>query len=318
MPNVSVVIPTYNRWRLTASAIDSVLAQTFRDFEIVVVDDGSSDGTPEKLKGRYGPALSDVEGSAIRLIRLERRSEKSSARNIGWKAASAPLVAFLDSDDLWVADKLERQVPRFDRREIGLAHSFTSIVDDTGNVLPVETAERSDLYRSALARGYTYSGMSERCVMYTSSVMVRRDVLEEAGGYDPSIAGHEDWDLYLRISRLAEIATDQRVTAQYRRHEGNSADRTMSVGRIQVCHKHLRLLAQHPEWPDAGLARRNFYLNLASAHYVRQRPAQARRWMAAAVRLDPGVLLNPEWRRLATACFTPKPIVDWARQRALP
>lgn len=289
------------------AAIDSVLAQTFRDVELIVVDDGSSDDTPRKLEELYGPR--------IRLIRIEGRAEKSSARNVGWKAAGAPLVAFLDSDDLWLPDKLERQVPHFDHADVGLAHSFTSIIDETGAVLPAETAERLEQYSRAIHRGYTYAGMSEGCVMYTSSVVVRRDLLDRTEGYDPRISGHEDWDLYLRVSRLALIATDERVTTQYRRHEGNSADRTMSVGRIQVCHKHLRLLRHHPEWPDAAVARRNFYLNLASAHYVRQRPAQARRWMAAAVRLDPGVLMNPEWRRLATACFAPKPVVAWARGR---
>ncbi len=307
MPKVSVVIPTYNRWRLTACAIDSVLAQTFQDFELIVVDDASTDGSAEKLEEKYG--------GRIRLIRVERRGEKSSARNSGWRAAAAPLVAFLDSDDVWVEDKLARQVPQFDRSRIGLVHSFTSVIDEAGAVVGAETAERTDLYRSAVQRGYTYVGMSERCVMYTSSVMVRRAMLEESGGYDPAIAGHEDWDLYLRISRAAEIATDEHVTTLYRRHEGNSADRTMSVGRIQVCHKHLRLIARHPEWPDGERAKRNFYLNLASAHYVRQRPAQARRWMAAAVLNDAGVLMNPEWRRLATACFAPRPVVEWARGR---
>lgn len=306
MPTVSVVIPTHNRRELVLQAVASVLQQTYRDFEVIVVDDGSIDGTAEALTAAFG--------DRIIVIRLESTLERSAARNAGWEAARSPLIAFLDSDDLWLRDKLARQVPLFDDPAVGLVHGFVAIMNEAGQDLPGQTAIQMRFYRDALRRGYTYEGMAERCVMYTSTTVIRRSLLQETGGYDRFIAGLEDWDLYLQLAMRTRVATCEAVVTRYRQHVGNTRNDLLAANRIRVCQKHLRLLDGRTDWPTARRARRNLYLNLAAAHWILEQPQQARRWMRAAIRTDPAVLVAPEWLRLGMSTFAPIPMMQWARK----
>jgi len=306
MPTISVVIPTHNRRELVLQAVASVLQQTYRDLEAIVVDDSSIDGTADALAAAFG--------DRITLIRLKSTVERSAARNAGWEAATGPLIAFLDSDDLWLPDKLSRQVPLFDDPAVGLVHGFVAIMNEDGEDLPDTTAIQMRHYRDALRRGYTYEGMSERCVMYTSTVVVRRSLLQETGGYDRSIAGLEDWDLYLQLARLTRVATCEAVVTRYRHHVGNTRNDLLAANRIRVCHKHLQILNGSPGWPRARRARRNLYLNLAAAHWILDQPQPARHWTQAAIRTDPAVLVSPDWLRLVVSTLAPFALIQWVRE----
>jgi len=185
-PLVAVIIPTFNRAALLERAVQSVLHQTFRDFELVVVDDGSTDNTAEL------PVFKNPD-PRLCSIRLPENRGVSAARNAGVKATTAPWLAFLDSDDEWLPEKLEKQV-RWTQlhpdmyivqtREIWIRHGR--------RVNPPKTHEKieGDLFAASL----------ERCMITPSSVMLRRTLFELAGGFNESFQACEDYDLWLRIT----------------------------------------------------------------------------------------------------------------------
>lgn len=182
-PLVSVIIPTYNRGWILKEAIDSVLAQDFADYELIVVDDGSADNTPDILNA-YG-----------RTIRALRQSNKgvSAARNRGITASAGQLIAFLDSDDLWFPPKLSRQVDFF-------ATHPQAVICQTE-----EQWIRNGVRVNPKKRHHKFSGMIferslQLCLVSPSAVMLRRSLFDTVGLFDESLPACEDYDLWLRIS----------------------------------------------------------------------------------------------------------------------
>jgi glycosyltransferase involved in cell wall biosynthesis len=185
-PSVSVIIATYNYGRFLAAALDSVLAQTFTDWEAIVVDDGSTDNTAEVVS----PYLADPR---IRYYRTDHLKQPR-AKNAGIRAASGPLVAFLDADDRWMPTKLDRQVALFRTDpELGVAYTRRLLMDEDGVLLP---ATQSELYRGQVIRQL----FKDNFVCFSSS-MVRRAVLDRVGLFDERIELAIDYDLWLRIAR---------------------------------------------------------------------------------------------------------------------
>ena len=185
-PTVSVVIPTYNRAHVVHRAIDSVLGQTFADFELIVVDDGSTDGTEAVLSTYTDPRIRY-------LVQLVNRGV-SAARNRGIKEARGEFVAFLDSDDEWFPEKLERQVNRFRRApdNVGLVYCGVETVGRPTGPWIYEPAHRGDIYNKLLERNVIHTG---------SGAMIRRSVVCAAGYFDEDIPAIEDYDYWLRIAR---------------------------------------------------------------------------------------------------------------------
>lgn len=181
-PLVSVVIPTFNRGAVVGEAIASVRAQDYRPFELIVVDDGSTDETPELL-GAF---------SEIRVLRQANRGV-SAARNAGVAAARGEWVAFLDSDDLWLPGKLSAQVAYF------AAHPQMSICQT--EELWVRKGVRVNPGRRHRKRaGMIFEPSLELCLVSPSAVMLRRSLLEQVGPFDETLPACEDYDLWLRIS----------------------------------------------------------------------------------------------------------------------
>ena len=182
-PEVSVIIPTYNRGWILKEAIDSVLAQDFKDFELIVVDDGSTDDTGQIL---------DAYGQDLIAIRRPNKGV-SAARNRGIAAAAGKLIAFLDSDDLWLPRKLATQVAFF--------HSNpTALINQTEEIWI-----RNGVRVNPKIRHHKFSGMIfERslalCLVSPSAVMMRHSLFEEVGLFDEDLPACEDYDLWLRIS----------------------------------------------------------------------------------------------------------------------
>ncbi len=183
MPAVSVIIPTYNRRHLVREAVDSVLAQDFGDTELIVVDDGSTDATAEALA---------VYGRRIRVIRQSNRGV-SAARNAGIRAARAPLIALLDSDDLWLAGKLVIQTAFFQANPDALICQTEEIWMRNGlrvNPRKKHRKPSGDIFERSL----------ELCLVSPSAVMMRRRLLDEVGLFDESLPACEDYDLWLRVA----------------------------------------------------------------------------------------------------------------------
>lgn len=182
-PLVSVVIPSYNRGLMLKEAVDSVLAQEYPDFELIVVDDGSADDTPRIL---------DEYGDKITVVRQEKKGV-SAARNTGIKASSGELTAFLDSDDLWLPKKLGEQTRFFETNPGALiCQTEETWIRNGRRVNPkIRHKKRS---------GMIFEPSLELCLVSPSAVMIRRRLFELVGLFDEDLPACEDYDLWLRVS----------------------------------------------------------------------------------------------------------------------
>jgi glycosyltransferase involved in cell wall biosynthesis len=182
-PLVSVVIPTYNRCNRLAGAIDSVLQQTYAPLELIVVDDGSTDGTADLLKGY---------GDGIRVIRQENRGV-SGARNTGIRAAKGGLIALLDSDDRWLPGKLEHQVAFFRASARAMICQTEEIWIRCGKRVNPKNRHRK-------FSGMIFEKTLPLCLVSPSAVMMRASLFQEIGLFDEDLPACEDYDLWLRIT----------------------------------------------------------------------------------------------------------------------
>lgn len=192
MPKVSVIIPTYNRSSLISAAIGSVLSQTYIDYELLVIDDGSTDATAEIVRG--------IQSDKLRYVYQENLG-RSAARNHGIRLAEGEYIAFLDSDDLFTPTKLAEQVRFLDNNaDYGLVYSYAMTVDENGNHL-------QECYYEGNLSGYIYPQMLflKNNVITTPTVMVRAQILAETGGFDETMDICEDLDLWCRIARRHNV-----------------------------------------------------------------------------------------------------------------
>ncbi len=180
----SVIIPTFDRRELVREAVSSVLAQTGAAFELIVVDDGSSDGTADALAAEFGDALT--------LLRTANRGV-SAARNAGVAASRGALLAFLDSDDTWLPGKLVAQVPLFDDPEVEICQTDEIWIRHGRRVNP------HDKHRKPA--GSIFAPSLRLCLVSPSAVMLRRSLFDRVGGFEESLPACEDYDLWLRIAR---------------------------------------------------------------------------------------------------------------------
>jgi glycosyltransferase involved in cell wall biosynthesis len=202
MSLISVIIPTYNRKILLPRAIDSVLAQKGADFEIIIVDDGSTDDTESIVRGtrtshlgtrkNEKPNESRVPSPEIRVFRQENRGP-AAARNIGIKEARGDWIAFLDSDDEWKPGKLKAQLEFFrENPEYLICQTEEVWVRNGVRVNPMKKHKKSG--------GWIFEKCLPLCVVSPSAVMMRRKLLGEVGLFDESLPACEDYDLWLRIA----------------------------------------------------------------------------------------------------------------------
>jgi glycosyltransferase involved in cell wall biosynthesis len=207
MTTVSVIIPTYNRAGYVTEAIASALEQTHRPFEVIVVDDGSTDDTAAVLAGY---------GDPVRVIR-QPNGGVGAARNTGVAHARGDCIAFLDSDDLWHPEKLARQVALLEADpELGLVHCGMETFDDaTGAVLERNVDGGSGWVAAQMLR-------FDKLVIIApgSSLMVPRRIFEEMGGFDVRLPPSEDWDLSFRIAVRYRVGFVPEPHVRYRQHPG--------------------------------------------------------------------------------------------------
>jgi glycosyltransferase involved in cell wall biosynthesis len=191
MPKVSVIIPTYNRRDLVREAIASVLAQTYRDFELIVVDDGSDDGTAEVVREFA------QESDCVHYVYQSNRGV-SAARNRGVAFSNGELLAFLDSDDLWQPRKLETQVAFFDaQRDAQICQTEEVWLRNGVRVNPHN--------KHCKTGGDIFARSLELCLVSPSAVMMHRELFEHMGGFDESLPACEDYDLWLRIAATMSV-----------------------------------------------------------------------------------------------------------------
>jgi glycosyltransferase involved in cell wall biosynthesis len=236
-PLVSAVIPAFNAARFIEQAIDSVLAQTYTNYEIIVVDDGSSDDTLEKLKS-YGNKVTIIS---------QPNKGVSSARNAGIMKSRGEWVAFLDADDYWEKEKLARQIDYIKQNhDVVLVHTGKRLFGEHGTIeydddeAPFHLLRQSANFRSLLVRN---------CVN-TSSVMVKRDVVVEAGMFDITLRQCEDQDLWLRVAKRGQLGYIPEDLFNYRMHGGQATAKTGELYEdgLRVIRRNRCLVGSFPEY----------------------------------------------------------------------
>lgn len=216
-PEVSVVIPTHNRRALLKRTLRSALEQRETDIEVIVVDDGSSDGTYEFLQQWGDPRL--------RVLRHDTPTGVSAARNTGLSHALGNWVAFLDDDDLWAPDKLATQLRSFrEHPDAAWVSSEAVVVDEQLHVVgmhrhPTPLPGETEL----LAYNYIPGG--------GSGTMVRTELARSVGGFDQNLSNMADWDLWIRLSLQAPLAMVHRPLVAYLRHSGGMSRNASGVER---------------------------------------------------------------------------------------
>jgi len=268
-PVVSVIIPTLNRASILPRAIGSVLAQTFSQWELIIVDDGSTDTTDEVL------ALYK-EDPRITIYRHTENQGTSVARNTGITHSSGRYIAFLDSDDVWEPTKLEKQVDVLERKDasVGLVYSGAKFIEaDTKRVRIKHANAEGDIFLDEIA--YNPIGSPSR-------VMIRRQCIEKVGVFDILFKSHEDWDLWIRIAKQYSCACIDEPLVQYVQ-QGDS----VSVDPDKVIHGYTKLWEKHKILSYAPRIRALHYARLGHRLCYYRAMRSGRNYLWKAIVLQP-------------------------------
>ncbi len=218
MPQFTIIIPTYNRCEVTKRAIDSVLAQSFTDYELILVNDGSSDDTAK---------LAEIYSGKLIYIEQPNRGV-SAARNAGIDSANSPYIAFLDSDDQWLPSKLQAQ------------HDFCKQFPNIRIHQTLETWNRGGKRVNPRQKHIKQSGniflpSLELCLISPSAVVIRRELFEEFGLFDEQLKACEDYDLWLRITAFEKVGLiDREHMIRYGGHEDQLSGLFWGMDRFRV------------------------------------------------------------------------------------
>ncbi|NWG32056.1 MAG: glycosyltransferase [Rhodocyclaceae bacterium] len=207
-PSISVVIPAYNAERFVLDALRSVIDQDWPTIEILLIDDGSTDKTVDLVK-KETPQVTILQ---------QANAGVAAARNTGLKAAKGEMICFLDADDGWFSGKLEAQVDYLEKHpEVGIVYHRWQVWDPEKNPRPEQPshAQTSNEIDATLS-GWIYPQLLLDCIVHTSTVMMRREVFEKIGFFDPTLEIGEDYDYWLRASRHFQFHKLARVYSYYR------------------------------------------------------------------------------------------------------
>lgn len=296
---VSVIIPVYNGSKYVKRAIDSVLAQTYKAIELVVVDDGSTDGSREVISA-YGARVVPI---------FQQNNGVAHARNAGIRHSSGEFVAFLDQDDWWADQKIEKQV-RAISAEVDLVHTGVSHYDECSGqfVEPLNPQARPDKLV-----GECYEQLLLGNAIYNSSVMVRRSALDLVGLFDTEIRGNtvQDYELWLRIARRGRLAYVGEEMTVFRVHADQGTwNRTLMLS------EEIRLLERQSNTNPGTLRRRLAVLweQLGIAYLDARETSEARRCFGKSVRMQ----LFTRAAALCVASYLPQWFIDKLRRTSAP
>lgn len=236
-PAVSMIIPTYNRANLLCRAIQSALNQTYENFEIIIIDDGSNDNTSDVVE-KY-----QKQDERIRYIRCEKNKGGSAARNKGIKAAKGEYLAFLDDDDEWLPEKIEKQMIKFKNvsNDVGLIYSGFSCISESSGKIVTEI--------NPILRGNVYHNLLENCILGSPTPLIRKICFRKAGLFDETLPSCQDWDMWIRISEYYKFDFVSGVLAKHHVHGDQiSIDLNAKiVARKKLIEKYRIHLTQKPQ-----------------------------------------------------------------------
>jgi glycosyltransferase involved in cell wall biosynthesis len=230
MPMVSVILPSFNYAQYLQFAVQGVLSQKYSDLELIIVDDCSGDGSRE-----IAEEWKRLDDRVVTIFHAKNRG-LACTRNTGLKASAGKFIALCDSDDIWQPDKLKIQLEHFrDNDQVGIVHSEASIIDGSGAL----TGQRfSGLFHmeNQVTSGNLFSELCRRNFLCVPSVVLRREALEYAGGFDESLRSLEDWVCWTKVSRKYLFKYIEEPLVQYRMHGASLSHNSkgMATNRIKA------------------------------------------------------------------------------------
>lgn len=270
---ISVIIPTYNRSNRISRAIRSVLAQTFKDFEIIIVDDASNDNTEEIVK-----AFNDAR---IKYIRHQKNCGAAASRNTGIKMAKGDFIAFLDDDDEWIPEKLEKQIKIFQENEsiLGVVYcGYVRIDEETQKIIDDwYPTNKGNVFKAVLSFGW----------MATPSLLIKKECFEKCGLFDEQLKIAEDGDLLIRIAKVYYFDYVPEVLVKIYDTKKEIYDQAIKSGLI-LHQRYLNEIEKYPQihaifhiWLGAYYCQASDIAN-AKKHFfkaIKARPLSPRTWV---------------------------------------
>jgi glycosyltransferase involved in cell wall biosynthesis len=277
-PLISVIIPTYNRGSLLPRSIKSVLKQTYKNFELIIVDDGSTDYT-KKIVEKYLK-----EDQRIKYIYQENSGGPPKPKNTGIKASKGEYIAFLDSDDEWFSDKLKKQIEFYIKNDINknvglVGCGAISINNKTGGKRIIKLPRLLKIKSpKTLGRPIPYS---------CSSIMIKKSIFKEIGLFDEKIKIGDDYEFYIRISRKYEFKFVQEPLFNYYIHEDNISEPNNLINedkineRIEIIKKHRNIFSKYPKvYSDE-------FKKIGTFHILNKDYKQARKYFIKSIKINP-------------------------------
>ncbi len=285
-PFVTVVIPTYNRLALVQQAVASVVAQTFSNWELIVVDDGSDDGTPAFIRSLNDPR--------IRVLEMTHTGNIALARNSGARAGSGEWLTFLDSDDVWVPHKLEIQITRMHLEKKRWGYGRFELMDQAMQTIPF----KAGTFRP-ISGWIAKEVLTTEASVNIGTLILERALFDEACGFnsDVNLLYREDYELVLRLALIAEAFAIPDLLLRVREHSGRATN-GFEHGHKQTAFVYEYFLSSKPERELAKIARRRFATELTEASVPDMRE---RNYFQAAVKLGKALIHGDNWRHLLSA-----------------
>ncbi len=285
-PLVTVVIPTYNRLALVQQAIASVVAQTFSNWELIVVDDGSDDGTPAFIRSLNDPR--------IRVLEMPHTGNIALARNSGARAGSGEWLTFLDSDDVWVPHKLEIQITRMLLEKKRWGYGRFELMDQAMQTIPF----KAGTFRP-ISGWIAKEVLTTEASVNIGTLILERALFDEACGFnsDVNLLYREDYELVLRLALIAEAFAIPDLLLRVREHSGRSTNGFL-LGHKRTAFVYEYFLRSKPEKELAKIARRRFATELTEASVPDMREGN---YFQAARKLGKALIHGDNWRHLLSA-----------------
>ena len=290
MQTISVIIPAYNAERTILETITSVQQQTFSNFELIVINDGSTDRTLE--------LLNTVTDSRLKIFSYSNGG-LPTARNRGISRATAEFIAFLDADDLWTPDKLELQLAALEQHpEAGVAYSWTSFMEEKEGSLSFKPCEpvffEGNVYANLLVGDFIYNG---------SNTLIRSQAIESTGEFDPTLKSCEDWDYWLRLAARWHFVVVPKHQILYRRSTGAMSSKVEVMKQACIIVMEKAYQAAPPELQYLKNQSFTSFHKYCADLYLKHstdmngvKEAGQHLWMA--IRLQPQSLLNKRFQKL--------------------
>ena len=292
MPQISVIIPAYNAEQTILKTIESVRQQTFSDFEIIVINDGSKDKTLELLQ--------TIQDQRLKVFSYENGG-LCTARNRGISHATGEFIAFLDADDLWTADKLELQLTALQQNsQAGVAYSWTCFmdVDEQGKASSFLPSPKysfaGNVYQNLLVSDFVHSG---------SNTLIRREAIESVGEFDSVCTGCADWDYWMRLSVRWQFVVVAKYQILYRRTHGSMSSKVEVMRKEALIAIEKAYQAAPPELQYLKTHSMTSFHSYCASLYLQHRTdrnglSQARQHLWSAIRLNPKTLLDRTTQKL--------------------